>query len=54
MSNRGEKPPAELLFATHMFMVKHNLSPADIMRILVTLDKEKAPNERRILKGGGG
>lgn len=43
MFNPGEAPSQEVMFAFRMMMAKYHLTPADVMKILVTLDKEKAP-----------
>jgi len=39
----GEKPPAEVLFAFRMMMIKYGLVPSDILKIMVALDKEEKP-----------
>ncbi len=49
----GNTPPAEVLFAVRMIMVKHNLSPSDIMKVLAALDKEKPPRSGGFSKGAG-
>jgi hypothetical protein len=36
----GEQIPAEVLFAMRMMMLKYKLTPADIMRIMVALEKQ--------------
>jgi hypothetical protein len=39
MLTPGEQVPAEVVFAVRMMMVKYGLTPADIMRIMVALEK---------------
>jgi hypothetical protein len=41
----GDTPGPEVLFAMNLLMVRYNLTPADIMKVLAALDKEKPPNE---------
>jgi hypothetical protein len=36
----GEPIPEEIIFAVRMMMVKYGLTPADIMRIMVALEKQ--------------
>ena len=45
MLAQGEQVPAEVTFAFRMLMIKYGLTPADILRVMVTLEKEnkKAP-----------
>jgi hypothetical protein len=42
MLTPGIQLPAEVVFSFRMLMVKHNLTPADIMRLLVELDKDRS------------
>jgi hypothetical protein len=37
----GERPSEEIIFAFRMMMLKYNLGPQDILKIMVALDKEK-------------
>jgi len=39
----GNTPPAEVLFGVRMLMIKHDLTPADMFKVLAALDKEKPP-----------
>lgn len=35
----GIKPSADVVFAVRMMMIRYNLTPADMLRILVVIDK---------------
>lgn len=37
---KPEKPSEEVIFALRMFMLRFNLTPADIFKVMVALDKE--------------
>lgn len=37
----GEKVAEEIIFSVRMLMIKYNLTPADMLRVLVTIDKER-------------
>jgi len=47
------KPAAEVCFAFRMMMMKYNLAPIDVMKILVSMDKEKPPVSGGFSKGAG-
>jgi hypothetical protein len=49
----GIKPEAEVCFAFRMMMLKYNLSPGDVFKIMVSLDKEKPPVSGGFSKGAG-
>jgi hypothetical protein len=49
----GIKPAAEVCFAFRMMMLKYNLSPGDVFKIMVSLDKEKPPVSGGFSKGAG-
>jgi hypothetical protein len=36
---KSERPSAEIVFAVRMFMLKNNLRPIDMLKILVALEK---------------
>jgi hypothetical protein len=47
------KPTPEVCFAFRMMMMKYNLSPLDVMKIMVSMDKEKPPMSGGFSKGAG-
>ncbi len=49
----NNKPAPEVCFAFRMMMIKYNLSPGDVFKIMVSLDKEKPPKSGGFSKGAG-
>jgi len=45
MLTPGEKPSEEVIFAFRMMMNRYGLAPSDVMKILVSLDRERGRDE---------
>lgn len=51
----NNKPTPEECFALRMMMIKYNMSPLDLMKTIVALEKEKPPKRSEdYLEGGRG